>query len=299
MRKKQQQCIGGFALALAVAGAALAWGPTSRAAAAVVPLVNDNFTGDTVGSAPANYSTGGAPNGITLSTVNDANNLSTGGGNALSGAATLSTTYAQRLFSATTLNVGDSINVSFDVRIAAPATPNVGDRVFRFGLYNSAAASVGYTGRLDTGTPAPNTFDVFQSTAIFNTATAGGSVSLVSGTATEAALDDNVVRHVSMTLTRDGTGILASLTVQEGSGTPVTITDATANAAPANTYYTLDQFVIGFNGTAGGPGQGGAPAETFNLDNVVINYTPVPEPASFAALGAAAACLGLRRRRSV
>lgn len=268
----------------------------STASAFGAVVVNDTFSGDPVGGAPANYTTGGVAGGITLSTVDDASNLAASGGNALSGAATLSTTYAQRLFAGTTINVGDSINVSFDVRIASPASPSVGDRVFRFGLYNSTAGSVGYTGRLDTGAPATNTYDVFQSTAIFNTATAGGSASLVSGTAADAALDDNVVRHVSMTLTRDGTGILASLTVQEGTNAPVTITDLTPNAAPASTYYTLDQFVIGFNGTAGAPGQGGGAASTFNLDNLLINYTPgVPEPTSLLVL--AAAGLVTRRRR--
>jgi hypothetical protein len=291
MRNQIRECV----LTLAIGAVALVWGSAATAAT----LVNDTFTGDIIDSAPANYTTGGVAGGITLTTIDDSSSLSAGGGNALSAAATASTTYAARTFAGTTLNVGDSINVTFDTRIALPATPNVGDRIFRFGLYNSAAANTGYTGRLDTGTAAPNTFDVFRSNGIFNTTTAApsSSASLVSGTSTDAALDDNLVRHVSLTLTRDGTGIIANLTVQEGANAPVSIANATANAAPNSNYYTLDQFVVGFNGTAGGPGQGGASAETFNLDNLVINYTPAiaPEPGSLAALATAA--LLVRRRR--
>jgi hypothetical protein len=86
MRKQHRAC----SIGLVIGGAALAWGPISTASAAV--LVNDNVSGDTVGNAPANYTTGGVAGGITLSTVDDSNNLSTGGGNALSAAATASTT---------------------------------------------------------------------------------------------------------------------------------------------------------------------------------------------------------------
>jgi hypothetical protein len=74
-------------------------------------------------------------------------------------------------------------------------------------------------------------------------------------TAADAQLDDNVVRHVTMTIARDTTGAHGTLTVQEASNTPVSIGPSTLNAAPPDTsYWTLDQFVIGFNGTPGAPG---------------------------------------------
>lgn len=228
------------------------------------------------------------------------NSLSTGSGNALSAAVTLSTTYASRAFTATTLSVGDSLSISFDTRITSPASPPVGDRVFRFGVYNSTAANVGYTGRLDTVAPATNTYDVFESNGIFNTQTASPSFSqsVTSGTNAEAALDDNVVRHVTMLLARGSAGITATLTVQEGSLAPVSISNGTPNPALAESYYTFDQFLIGFNGTAGAPGQTGGAAETFTFDNVLINYTAAaaaPEPATLATLGFVGVVL--RRRR--
>jgi len=287
----------GRALALAAGVAALASiAPPSSAAT----IMSDNFSGDTVGGgAPANYGTGGDAGGITLNVVDDTNNLATGGANALSGAVTASTSYASRAFTAQTLGVGDSITVSFDVGISSPASPTSGDRIFRFGLYNSTASSLGFTGRLDTGANGGNTYDIFRSISIFNTTTASGSASLVSGTAADAQLDDNVVRHVTMTIARDGTGAHGTLTVQEGSNAPVSIGPSTLNAAPPDTsYWTLDQFVIGFNGTAGAPGIGGAPAETFFLDNVIVAFNPVPEPTSLCAIaGIGAGLLGRRRRQ--
>jgi hypothetical protein len=289
-----RQRLNGWA-AVAVAAMALAT-PTASPAAVVI---DDNFSGDTVGGTPANYSTGGVAGGITLGVVDDANNLSTGGGNALSGAVTNSTAYAQRSFAAQTLAVGDSITVSFDVRISSPAAPTSGDRIFRWGLYNSTAGSLGFTGRLDTGTDAnAGTYDIFRSVSIFNTATASGSASLISGTNASTQLDDNIVRHVTMTIARDGAGAHGTLTVQEGANAPVSIGPSTNNAAvPNDSYFTLDQFVIGFNGTAGAPGIGGAPAATFHLDNVLVTFTAVPEPGSVCAALGAAGLLWRRRRQ--
>ena len=280
--------------AVTLAAMALA---TPRAASAAL-VIDDNFSGDTVGGTPANYSTGGVAGGITLGVVDDASNLSTGGGNALSGAVTNSTAYAQRSFATQTLAVGESITVSFDLRISSPASPTSGDRIFRFGLYNSTAGSLGFTGRLDTGADTGNTYDIFRSVSIFNTATASGSASLVSGTATDPRLDDNIVRHVTMTIARDATGAHGTLAVQKDANAPVSIGPSTNNAAvPNDSYFTLDQFVIGFNGTAGAPGIGGAPAETFHLDNVTVTFTPVPEPGSVCAALGAAGLLWRRRRR--
>jgi hypothetical protein len=281
---------------VAVALAAMALATPTAASAAIV--IDDNFSGDTVGGTPANYSTGGVAGGITLGVVNDGNNLATGGGNALSGVVSNSTAYAQRSFTPQTLNVGDSITMAFDLRISDPASPASGDRIFRFGFYNSAAGSLGFTGRLDTGANGGNTYDIFRSISIFNTTTMSGSASLVVGTAADAQLDDNVVRHVTMTISRDAAGAHGTLTVQEGSNAPVSIGPSTgAPLPPSDSYFTLDQFVIGFNGTAGAPGIGGVPPATFLLDNVLITSTVVPEPGAICA-AAGAATLLMRRRRS-
>jgi hypothetical protein len=165
-----------------------------------------------------------------------------------------------RAITATTLNVGDSINVTFDVRISTPATPNVGDRIFRFGLYNSTAANTGYTGRLDTGTPAPNTFDVFPQQRHLQHHDGLAFVLAIAHVrdiqrrppSTTTACDTYRSRCRAMRRAS-----LRASPCRKGSNTPVTISNGTANAAPSDSYYTLDRFIVGFNGTAGGPGQAG------------------------------------------
>lgn len=261
-------------------------------AASAATLVSDDFTG----GVPASYTTGGTTSGIALSAVDDSAGI--GAGNALQAAITNTTSYAVRPFANTTLAVGDSITASFDLRFSSPATLAAGDRILRFGLYSTTAATnLGFTGRFDLGADAnTSTADVFRSTSIFNTATANGSATLVPATTNaDAQINDNLVRHITLTITRSADAAASgSLTFQKGANAAVTITGSSNNTGTTADYFTLSEFVIGINGTAGGPGIGGVGEEDFRIDNLSISTTP--EPTSLALLGLGGVAL-LKRRR--
>lgn len=272
------------ALALAAAAAV---GFASSAARSATVVYSNTFTADAVGTAPAGFAASGA--GLTLTTVDDANALSPGGNNALGATFTAGRNATTPFGATTTLADGDRITLDFDVRIAS--TPLVGDRQFRFELYNSTDLT-GYTGRLDTGADATgNTFDLFLSkTSALNATTANGSVSLARGTDAGGQLADSLARHVTMTLTRAGGTMQTSLAVDTAAGEPATIVGtATTGNGPA---FAFNSFVFGINTVGAGN------SEELRLDNLNVVFTPaseLPEPASLATIALVA--IAARRRR--
>jgi len=194
---------------------------------------------------------------------------------------------------AQSLEVGDSISLSFDVRFTTlPANVN---NAFRFGLFNSqgtqqaddnfGSAINNFNGRLgDLGYYAGLNFGaVGNNNAFFkkplNTdGTLLGGTSIIGvGSPFASVVGDLLSHNLKLTVSRTAGGL--DLSYSYDNGTPFVRTDET----PATTAF--DTIAIG-QGNATNP---------FYIDNVNVVYTPIPEP-TLAAVLLGTACLALRRR---
>ena len=202
-------------------------------------------------------------------------------------------------FAATTLNDGDNLTLSFDMRLVSASTTS--DRSIRFGLYhdtsnNSAAADqsststvysddVGYNARVDDGADASNSTsmdvtrdDSSDTAAILQATTTGLGIS---STNSVNQMSDANYHHFVLSLTRSGTGIAISL--QKDSNAAITGTDASP------TGFTFDEVALGVRSNA---------AMDLRFDNVQLAYTAAaPEPASLGLLACGAGLLLRRRSR--
>lgn len=135
---------------LIVSALAMAVLPTIASAAVVY---SDGFESptDTAGSAPVGGCTkGGGTSSFTMTVVSDAT-AGNGSQQALDLTSTTSSTrYGTTPFTATTLSPGDSIQLGFDLWFVG--TLPTADRLFRFGLYNTALTNS--PGTLDASAPA-------------------------------------------------------------------------------------------------------------------------------------------------
>ncbi|MGB7161556.1 MAG: hypothetical protein WBD40_26085 [Tepidisphaeraceae bacterium] len=228
-----------------------------------------------------------------------------GSGNALNAATT--TTSNRPLvanFPAITLAAGDKLSLTFDARIVESPI-DVNDRKFRFGLYNAGGTLVtdnnsvaattdddlGYFAQVDSGADVTGaTIDVRGDNnpgAPNNSFLGGTGTNSVSLAATNGAfsLDDNDAHEFVLTLERVGSELNISLSFD---GTVVD-TGFTGGANPAALTFTYDEVALGTNGVS----------LDYRIDNVIVEYTPVPEPVGLALAGLAGATLLSRRGRRI
>jgi hypothetical protein len=204
-------------------------------------------------------------------------------------------------FASQTLADGDSISLTFDVRVTKDPI-DVQDRKFRFGLYNTGGTLVtnnssaavttdddlGYFAEFDTGPAATTVADVrgdnIPVTPGDNSFLGGTGTHGVSLSSTNAAfsLDDNDAHRMVLTLTRAG----AELNIELRFDGAVVDTGSTGGSNPAALTFTYDEIAIGTNGVA----------LDYLIDNVSVDFQPVPEPAGLALIGLAACALLSRGR---
>lgn len=163
----------------------------------------------------------------------------------------------------------------------------------RFGLYNTAEVlvdtavrtdpnsgngAVGYYANISSGTTSNSLLRRENSGTDGYTAGADFAAVGTANTTTNPGLDDTDLHTASLTITRTAGGVSISSVVDN-----VTLATGT-NASP---YLTYNTFAVG-NGSLTG---------TVLLDDVLVQYTPVPEPATAALSLAGLAGLVVRRRR--
>jgi hypothetical protein len=207
-------------------------------------------------------------------------------------------------FTSQALNDGDSLALSFDMRLlSSKNTSNVdvtADRAIRFGIYNDSGTwtsgdkgssdltyndDVGYNARVDSRADVSNstsmdvTRDDTSDTAAILQATAT-SLGISSTNAVNQLVDTNK-HHFVLTLTRNGTTMAVSL--QQDSNAAISGTDATPPGG-----FIYNEIAFGVRSNA---------AMDLRIDNVSLDYTAAPEPAAFTLLTLGAAAGSLRRRR--
>jgi len=193
-------------------------------------------------------------------------------------------------FSATTLAVGETLSLTFDFRYTVvPAADN--SSALRFGLYNTATTAVDYNDdfgfRVNTpygGTSSPG---IIRETGTSGAIGAGSdSTSLTTpGTFSTFSLGTSW-NTLTFSFTRtDATTLTFDFKVDNIS----LMTSAASNNS--GSIFTFDE--VAFVNRAG--------AATFELDNINVTLTTVPEPATTAiAIGCIAltGAIGLRRRKA-
>ncbi|MGN6370592.1 MAG: PEP-CTERM sorting domain-containing protein [Phycisphaerae bacterium] len=279
-------------LALPAMAAALLL-PMAAAHAAV--LVSDNFEapGDTIGNAPTGSWT--ATSNMTATIVSD-NTTDPSGSQALDQSASSGSQYSTlTLPSSITLNDGDSLTMSFNIRLTDPASITTGDRKFRFGFYNSSV-NEGYVGRMDVGADTNSAKADIWATHSGGLGVSSGSGGKEIGSTSDplGQLTNSDVDNISLTIARSGNDINETLTITDLTN-PATITingtdNTTKTTITTDTAYTFDKFLVGQNGGS---------AIDYHLDAVTLtSTTAAPEPASLGVIGIGALALLKRRRRA-
>ena len=285
----------GIKNALVTASVAALAAATLAGTAGAAVLVNDGFdgaAGDT--NTPFFVARNNSSGNITVATADDP---TLGTGNALMVTANSGRSVAAT-FADTALADGDSISLSFDLRLAG--TIPASDRGFRFGLYNNGGTAItadtagtaqsdddsGYIVRLDTGTATTNS--VAQISGDPAATLLGGTLPGVNGSSDLAgyALTTTDAHSAVFTIARSGDTL--ALTFQLDALAP--IVGSTTVGDDSFTTTTFNEFAIGSN----------ANGLSFNIDNVVVSNTPaaaVPEPASLSLLAVGMGGLTLGRRR--
>lgn len=165
---------------------------------------------------------------------------------------------------ASALAIGESITVSFDFRITNTAA-NDGAGL-RFGLSSSSNT---YAFTFGTGTTTGGGM------AQFGANTMGGTNTIYPATGTPFAINDTATHSFSFTITRTSGTSLSFL----GSVDANTISAVTSNSI---SNFTFNSIVLGQGNTI----------NDFNIDNVLVFQSTIPEPSTYAALTGLAA-LGL------
>lgn len=197
-------------------------------------------------------------------------------------------------FADTTLsNIGDSLTVSFDIRLDASVDS---DRRLRFGLHNDNGtpitadgdANIGVTDndegvfvQVDTGTPDATVVDIRYEPAgdIIN----GGSGNTFLGGSTDAAAAiDATAKNVALTITTVAFDLLELSYSVDGVDYLVALTSAGSGVASPN--LTFNQFSIGTSVDV-----------DFLIDNVQIEHV-VPEPSALSLMALGSFCAFYRRR---
>ena len=207
----------------------------------------------------------------------------------------------QTHFTAATLGLGESVTLNFDVSFSAPTNQNGG---FRFGLFDSNGSTIptgdgniytDYNGVIVTTNPAAEsgTPMVFRSRVAgggdaLMTSTAGGLYATVGNSGGAAVLfPADTFLNVSLSFTRTETGLDFFVSIMNGE-TPLQ-THSVTSTSPST--YTFD--ALGISGVTG--------VGAFTIDNVVVDYSAIPEPSVAVAifgLGALGFATWGRRRRT-
>jgi hypothetical protein len=222
---------------------------------------------------------------LTNTTPTVATDATISDGNALNVNATAGFNRIWTNFAGVTLNPGDSLTLSFDYRF----TQNPADTAsqFRVGLFNNGGTNntegndFGYGFATNVGLNSSTGTNVWEEGV--GTSILGGSPGgiVAFGTAGASVNSPNTGAHsVVYTMTRNLSGGLDFSASIDG-GLAATGTDAT----PATT--TFHVLAIG---------EGGVTLD-YNLDNIQLEYTPVPEPSTLAVVGLGGFGLLLARRK--
>jgi hypothetical protein len=264
--------------------------PAAEAATFLDPFTDGNLTAGADNSGLAWYR---RSSNQTLGITNDSAGIGTGNALVLGVVATQVDRPVLGLFSDFTLvNVGDQISLTLDFRLAASPTVNTADG-FRFGFYNSNGTlanadgsansdnDFGYQMSFGTGTTAGfNLFEETNSNGAGGTGSGPDRVSLSPTVNATTSINDTLKHSLVYTVTKTASGVSFSASVDGTTlGTGVDNTSA---------FVTFNEVLVDH-----------ATPQNYLLDNVTVTTTTVPEPGTFALLGAGLMGLfGWRRSRS-
>ena len=233
---------------------------------------------------------------LTLTVQNDDGAPGIGSGNAL--AVTHELTGQRRgmlaNFPEVSLNVGNSISLAFDFRILNdPLTNSKED--FRFGLYNSngtvvnsdqpnddmAEDDVGYFIRASTGTETEWSYVKDRGVSSF---VGGNDINQLLSDQQLGGINDNLSHSVKMTLTLTSASVLdVAFVMDEGLPGEISMIEDDQTLATGTTTFNEIAFSSHDDDI------------DYIIDNVRVEYSPIPEPATFALLGLGLALLPRRK----
>lgn len=266
--------------ALVVLFAAAVW----VSPAGATPVYTETFNGPGV---PVNWTAqNGTMGTATLGIADDAGGI--GSGNALS---VISATQQGVIgsFSETSFaNVGDKIELSFDVRLTQIANNSGG---FRFGLYHdnggSPALSSGYRALMGTGTLAAST-DVQADGGFTNIGFGTNRENPPGFQSDEPGFNDNDPHSLRLILTRTEMGVSIDVWQDGTSNYPAAVEHITGMGAGTPTPIQTEFNQIMFTTNGGYTGL---------IDNVQVKYTAIPEPTSLVLVGVGVSLVALTHRR--
>lgn len=233
--------------------------------------------------------------------ANAANGVELGGGNALDvvvAAGTSARSVGANFSPQTLANSGDKLILSFDARIVGtiPTT----DLLFRYGLLNSHGTRISGDSNPNTVTDDDEGYGVHQDTGpgdaddtlslrgdLPGGGPMGGSSQSFGATSDDPAflLDDNDAHHFVYTIERAGDDL--KFTMVFDTFTYEGMTNAAGGIAPLT--FTFDEVIFGTQMNI-----------NYRIDDVSVEFVPVPEPAAAAAalllVGGALLGRGQRRR---
>ncbi len=171
-----------------------------------------------------------------------------------------------------TLNTGDTLEIGARVRYGnGPGNSGTG---FRLGVADGEGN--GYT--ITTGTGGSTGAGFFRNSADNGFPNVGGTERVGDAPGGPAGLGPNEIAEITLTLTGTGDGVEISYTFDDG-----TSSTATRSVSGGTTAYS--QLFFG-NGSIG---------NDLLIDDVTVEFTPVPEPGSLGLLGLG--CLAVLGRR--
>lgn len=231
-------------------------------------LVDDQFAdaGFTNGSDALDAAWSAVNTTLSVNTYNTSGNTSGGLiNNVTSGFPMITGTFTNT----TGLVVGESIRLQFDFRLTGPiANDGAG---LRFGFGSSANV---YSVTIGTGTASGFGIAQYSSTAVSGTSTG------YTTTGSAISVNDTASHTFSLTVTRASATSLSFVASVDASTTTAVTSNSISN-------FTFSRIILGEGGTT----------NKFNIDNVLVTTSLIPEPSSIALLlGACALSTALLKR---
>ena len=199
-------------------------------------------------------------------------------------------------FSSVTLDAaGSSLRVNFDFKSLGNAngafSPALGFYCNSNSTSGTADGSTGYSARTSTGTATAAYLGRENNTAASSYILSGSDLSLMKTDASGyLGMTTNEIRNFDFLLSRTATGIDVTLTVTGGNLASPYVLSYSVSSASTYFYTTFSQLAIRDGDTATGSNY-----NSYQMDNVVITYTPVPESASLGILAFSSLALLCRR----